>query len=970
MARDNSLEVRFTANMRQLERELARLQRVNNQAAQRMQNAHTRAARQSTAAWRTAGAELKKMAGVLAAGFGAREIIRAADTYQRFTNSLKVAGVEAYNLKDVQEQLFSIAQRNGVELESLGQLYARAAQSASALGATSAQLMQFTEGVATALRVAGTDAATASGSLLQLAQALGSGVVRAEEFNSVNEGARPILEAVAIGSDKFKGSVNALRAAVLKGKVTSEEFFQAFLAGSATLEERAARAVLTVDQAMTQLSNAFDKFIGQQGEMTGASVAITNAIQGIADHLPEIATGLILIAGLYGASFIPALAKATVAMGTQTIAAARLAAFQTAMTASMTGASVAGTRLAATMGGLSAVMGGPLGIALTAITAGIAFYTYKTAQAKAEQANLGTEIDSLTEKLGLEKSATIQAAAEKDNVTRANVIAKAAELGLKIEVDKLTDSLWLQAEALRAVAYEKAKVMRQKAYENVQTALREERDKRRSYSTVGSYVPGSGGGGVTPKPLTAKQERDALAAVAKRPEGQALIDANNNVKELRDNPRSTEAFLPNREAPVSDGGGSGGSKRGRGRRDPSDGADEIARAEVEILQARLEEETDLEARAALRRQIFEAEQVAARAAIAKQVTDNRITETAGETLLAKQAELAQVQEAAMERELQNEARDRQLQIDRELVQLSADEKEEEARFLEEIASRSKDAKQKRELETKAFNLRQDAERELFKLSQRDFAARMQGIMTQEEINKFLAARLELFNQGQSQEGTNFERGQDDKDPSIKDRIEGWANSQGTFNEQVFGSLKSNIDGFTDSLTQAIMGTKSLKEAFNQMAKAIIADIIKMAVKFVIFEAIGMALGIKGLGKASIGLGGSKAGGVKVGGNQKGTDYFSGGLTMVGENGPELVALPRATQIMPNNLLRRAAQPIAGTSAPQQAVNVFTTVNANDAVLKDWVQKEVAQANVKAVSAAKDITMRHITKSNRNNLYKG
>lgn len=43
----------------------------------------------------------------------------------------------------------------------------------------------------------------------------------------------------------------------------------------------------------------------------------------------------------------------------------------------------------------------------------------------------------------------------------------------------------------------------------------------------------------------------------------------------------------------------------------------------------------------------------------------------------------------------------------------------------------------------------------------------------------------------------------------------------------------------------------------------------------------------------------------IGGQQLGTSYFSGGMTMVGESGPELAILPRGTEIVPNRDARRA-----------------------------------------------------------------
>ena len=62
------------------------------------------------------------------------------------------------------------------------------------------------------------------------------------------------------------------------------------------------------------------------------------------------------------------------------------------------------------------------------------------------------------------------------------------------------------------------------------------------------------------------------------------------------------------------------------------------------------------------------------------------------------------------------------------------------------------------------------------------------------------------------------------------------------------------------------------------------------------------------------------GGGNVGSNASGTPYWRGGLTWVGEEGPELINLPRGTQIIPSDLSSNMASAGAG--------GVQITVNAN------------------------------------------
>ena len=137
---------------------------------------------------------LRGIAGSLAAGFGTAQIVGLIDNFTRLQNSLRVSGLEGENLANVQGKLLELSGKYGVSINELANLYGKSSQAASDLGASEAQLLQVTESSAQALKITGTSATQAQGALLGLTQALSSGIVRAEEFNQINEGGlRPLL---------------------------------------------------------------------------------------------------------------------------------------------------------------------------------------------------------------------------------------------------------------------------------------------------------------------------------------------------------------------------------------------------------------------------------------------------------------------------------------------------------------------------------------------------------------------------------------------------------------------------------------------------------------------------------------------------------------------------------------------------------------------------------------------------------
>lgn len=94
-----------------------------------------------------------------------------------------------------------------------------------------------------------------------------------------------------------------------------------------------------------------------------------------------------------------------------------------------------------------------------------------------------------------------------------------------------------------------------------------------------------------------------------------------------------------------------------------------------------------------------------------------------------------------------------------------------------------------------------------------------------------------------------------------------------------------IDGLkalNQGLTDAIMGFKSLGDVAKNILQQITAELVNMAVRAMIIKPLAAALGIPMLAK--------------------GTNFAPGGMAIVGEKGPELVNLPRGSQVIPNHEL--------------------------------------------------------------------
>lgn len=331
-------------------------------------------------------------------------IQRYADAWTTAKNSLAVAGVVGDNQTAVLDRLYQSAQDNAAPIGALADLFGKASQASDVLGASQGDLLKFSDGVATALKVEGKSAAEASGALTQLGQLLGQTRVQAEEFNSINEGARPILMAVANGLDEAGGSVSKLKELVNDGKVSGQQFFQAFLKGLPSIQAMAANATQTIEQGMTKVNNAFTRYIGQTDESLGASARLVAGLNALADNFEQTADVVLKVAAIIAGALVGrSIAGMIASLGLATTAVFRfIAAIRAAGT-------IAG--LATAMSGLT-VAAGPLGAVVGATVVGaLALFSSSSAEASEGAKTYAAALDEVRRK-ATEVAPAIQAASQ------------------------------------------------------------------------------------------------------------------------------------------------------------------------------------------------------------------------------------------------------------------------------------------------------------------------------------------------------------------------------------------------------------------------------------------------------------------------------------------------------------------------------------------------------------------------------
>lgn len=257
------------------------LDRVQQRTMRNFYKAKVQGASQRQQAQPSGGA-LSSLAGGLKGAFVAlggmalvSEIKQTADAMMSLSSRIKLVTQDDAERLKVESALYNMSIKNRASLEDLGDLYYKTASSAKQFGATQEDVLKLTDIVSKSLIVGGADTAQQKSTILQLSQALSSGVLQGDELRSLRENAPRLMQEIA----KNMGTTMAgLKEMGAKGKLTTQALMQAILASGGAIEGEFARMTPTIGQALTVLGNKWSKFILDIQNNTGVFGQIASLI--------------------------------------------------------------------------------------------------------------------------------------------------------------------------------------------------------------------------------------------------------------------------------------------------------------------------------------------------------------------------------------------------------------------------------------------------------------------------------------------------------------------------------------------------------------------------------------------------------------------------------------------------------------------------------------------------------------------
>lgn len=197
---------------------------------------------------------------------------------------------------ELQEMIYQSAQRTRGAYQGTADAVSKLGLMAGDAFNSSGEIVAFMEQVNKQFKIAGTEASGVQAAMLQLTQAMGSGVLRGEEYNSILEQAPNIIQSIADYMDVPKGKLKDMAA---EGKITADIVKAAMFAAAEETDAKFASMPMTYSDAWTMMKNAWvnaldevsDKLNSFLNSDTGTTVI--NSLIGGFEILSGVASGAI-----------------------------------------------------------------------------------------------------------------------------------------------------------------------------------------------------------------------------------------------------------------------------------------------------------------------------------------------------------------------------------------------------------------------------------------------------------------------------------------------------------------------------------------------------------------------------------------------------------------------------------------------------------------------------------------------------
>lgn len=218
-----------------------------------------------------------------------KKALDLSDTLASTTARLNLMNDGLQTTEQLQSMIFQSAESSRGAYQATADAVSKLGLMAGDAFNSSSEIISFMEQVNKQFTIAGTGTAGIEAAMLQLTQAMGSGVLRGEEYNSVLEQAPNIIQAIADYMEVPKGQLKDMAA---DGAITAEIVKNAMFAAADETNARFESMPQTFSQIWTSFQNyavdAFTPILSRMNEIAN-SQRFQNFVNGAIDALTTVA---------------------------------------------------------------------------------------------------------------------------------------------------------------------------------------------------------------------------------------------------------------------------------------------------------------------------------------------------------------------------------------------------------------------------------------------------------------------------------------------------------------------------------------------------------------------------------------------------------------------------------------------------------------------------------------------------------
>jgi len=234
--------------------------------------------------------------GALAAGYMSLQAIQGvmdmSDTYSQTTARLGLMNDGLQTTAELQTDIFNAANDSHASYQSMSDMVSKLGLMAGDAFSGNSEIVDFAEQVSKQFVISGASAGETSNAMLQLTQAMASGVLRGDELNSIFENSPTLIQTIA---DYLGVPIGEIRNMASEGEITADIIKNSMFKAANATDAKFEAMGMTFGQSWTIFQNksnrAFQGVFTQMGQLANSD-ELDGFLDGLAGGIGSVATGI------------------------------------------------------------------------------------------------------------------------------------------------------------------------------------------------------------------------------------------------------------------------------------------------------------------------------------------------------------------------------------------------------------------------------------------------------------------------------------------------------------------------------------------------------------------------------------------------------------------------------------------------------------------------------------------------------